>query len=137
MSDISKSSTNTIPMDNKSTTESANTTSPTKKVIKFHSRAKPHSDEIYLSNFQMVPGGLVIDCVPYLTVEHYYQSMKFKDKDRANVQGLRCGAADGKASKVRRWQRRHEEALRLRILYGAVEGTVERPMTRIFSASVS
>ena len=99
MSDISKSSTTTIPMDKQPKTESAASSSPTKKVIKFHSRAKLHSDEAYLSNFQLVPGGLVIDCVPYLTVEHYYQSMKFKDKDRGMFKGLDAELRTGKQAK--------------------------------------
>ena len=67
--------------------------------IKFHSKAKPGSDEAYLSNFQIIPNGLVIDEVPYLTVEHYYQSMKFKDKDRGMFKGLDAELATAKMAK--------------------------------------
>lgn len=69
------------------------------KTIKFHSKAKQGSDEAYLSNFQLVPGGLVIDEVPYLTVEHYYQSMKFKDKDRGMFKGLDAELTTAKMAK--------------------------------------
>lgn len=67
--------------------------------IKFHSKAKPGTQEAYLSNFQLVPGGLVIDDVPYLTVEHYYQSMKFKDKDRGMFKGLDAELTTAKMAK--------------------------------------
>lgn len=69
------------------------------KTIKFHSKAKQGSDEAYLSNFQLIPGGLVIDEVPYLTVEHYYQSMKFKDKDRGMFKGLDAELTTAKMAK--------------------------------------
>ena len=40
--------------------------SDTTKTIKFHSKAKPQSDEAYLSTFQVIQGGVVIDDVPYV-----------------------------------------------------------------------
>lgn len=58
------------------------------RTIKFHSKAKQGSDEAYLSNFQVIPNGIVIDDVPYISVEHYYQSMKFKPHDRGMFKGL-------------------------------------------------
>ena len=58
------------------------------KIIKFHSRAKEGSDERYLSTFTMPKEGIVIDEVPYKTVEHYYQSQKFKDEHRGMFKGL-------------------------------------------------
>lgn len=58
------------------------------KVIKFHSRAKEGSDEQYLSTFQHVKDGIVIDEVPYKSVEHYYQSMKYKPEHRGMFKGL-------------------------------------------------
>jgi predicted NAD-dependent protein-ADP-ribosyltransferase YbiA (DUF1768 family) len=70
-----------------------------KNTIKFHSKAKSGSNEAYLSNFQLVPGGLIIDNVPYLTVEHYYQSMKFKDKDRGMFKGLDAEMTSAKMAK--------------------------------------
>ena len=58
------------------------------KVIKFHSRAKEGSDEQYLSTFTHVKNGVVIDEVPYKSVEHYYQSMKYKPEHRGMFKGL-------------------------------------------------
>jgi len=58
------------------------------RTVKFHSKAKQGSDEAYLSNFQVIPGGVVIDEVQYISVEHYYQSMKFKPQHRAIFKGL-------------------------------------------------
>lgn len=79
--------------------QSNNTSESKKNTIKFHSKAKQGSDEAYLSNFQIIPNGLVIDEVPYLTVEHYYQSMKFKDKDRGMFKGLDAELATAKMAK--------------------------------------
>lgn len=58
------------------------------RIIKFHSRAKEGSDEQYLSNFTIVKDGIVIDEVPYKSVEHYYQSMKYKPEHRGMFKGL-------------------------------------------------
>lgn len=59
-----------------------------KPKIKFHSKAKSGSNEQYLSNFQHVKDGIVIDEVPYISVEHYYQSMKYKPEHRGMFKGL-------------------------------------------------
>ena len=58
------------------------------KIIKFHSRAKEGSDERYLSTFTMPKEGIVIDEIPYKSVEHYYQSQKFKDEHQGMFKGL-------------------------------------------------
>ena len=79
--------------------QSGSSSETSQNTITFHSKAKPGSDEAYLSNFQLVPGGLVIDEVPYLTVEHYYQSMKFKDKDRGMFKGLDAELTSAKLAK--------------------------------------
>ena len=79
--------------------KSVTSSETSQNTIKFHSKAKPGSDEAYLSNFQLVPSGLVIDEVPYLTVEHYYQSMKFKDKDRGMFKGLDAELTSAKLAK--------------------------------------
>ena len=58
------------------------------KIIKFHSRAKEGSDEQYLSNFTHPKEGIVIDEVIYKSVEHYYQSMKYKPEHRGMFKGM-------------------------------------------------
>ena len=56
--------------------------------VKLHSRAKLGSDAAYLSNFTlMMPGHeLLINGKQYVSVEHYFQAQKFKEKDRAPFQ---------------------------------------------------
>ena len=56
--------------------------------VKLHSRAKMGSDAAYLSNFTpMMPGQeLLIDGKQYVSVEHYFQAQKFKEKDRSPFQ---------------------------------------------------
>ncbi len=81
------------------------------KVIKFHSRAKDGSDEQYISNFQHVKDGIVIDEVAYKSVEHYYQSMKYKPEHRGMFKGLDAElstaklarSAGGKGAMRKKW----------------------------------
>ena len=70
-----------------------------KKIIKFHSKAKEGSDERYLSNFTMPEKGIVIDDCVYKSVEHYYQSMKYKPEHRGMFKGMDAELKTGKAAK--------------------------------------
>lgn len=55
-------------------------------VLKIHSRAKLGSDGAYCSNFTPLFKPLIIDGKEYISVEHYYQSQKFKKDDQAEFE---------------------------------------------------
>lgn len=61
----------------------------------FHSKASTEKG-VFLSNFQLIPGGLIIDGYSYPTVEHYYQSHKFPKEHRSRFQNRSMTAVEAK-----------------------------------------
>jgi predicted NAD-dependent protein-ADP-ribosyltransferase YbiA (DUF1768 family) len=57
-------------------------------ILHFHSKAKPKSDEAFLSTYAIC--NLVIDGAIYPTVEHYFQSKKFKVPDQWRFKGSKA-----------------------------------------------
>lgn len=57
-------------------------------ILQFHSKAKPKSDAAYLSTHATC--NLVIDGAIYPTVEHYFQSKKFKARDQWRFKGSKA-----------------------------------------------